>query len=168
MATVRGEMIALLLPLVVYLLAGYLSAPDDVKLEATRHVSSERVSPNSDVVVTVTVTNRGSSLEEVSLEDVLPADLKIRVGLNRHLIRLSKDASYTFSYTVYGPRGGYGFETVKAQIKDPLGVTSREVQMEAKGQLFIFPPLTRLRHVTIRPRRTRVYAGMFPARCPPE
>ena len=164
MATVRGEMIALLLPLVVYLLAGFLSMTDEAKLEATRHLSAERVSPNADVIVTVTVTNHGSHLEEVILEDVLPADLKIRVDLNRHLVRLPKGDSYTFSYTVYGPRGGYGFETVNAQIKNPLGVTSREVQIEAKGQLFIFPPLTRLRHVTIRPRRTRVYAGMIPAR----
>jgi uncharacterized protein (DUF58 family) len=30
--------------------------------------------------------------------------------------------------------------------------------------LFIFPPLTRLRHVAIHPRRTKVYAGMIPAR----
>jgi uncharacterized protein (DUF58 family) len=36
--------------------------------------------------------------------------------------------------------------------------------MEAKGQLFIFPPVTRLRHVAIHPRRTKVYAGSIPAR----
>jgi uncharacterized protein (DUF58 family) len=164
MATVRGGMIALSLPLVVYLLAGFLLIPDTIKLEATRHLSAEQVTPNADVTVTVTITNRGSDLDEVLIEDVLPADLNIRLHHTRHLIRLPKDSTYTFSYVVYGPRGGYGFETVKAEIKDILAVTSREVQMEAKGQLFVFPPLTRLRHVAIRPRRTRVYAGTIPAR----
>jgi len=162
--TVRGEFIALALPFVVYLLAGFLRSPDEIKLEATRHLSNERASPNSDIVVTVTVMNRGSHLEEVLLEDVVPVDLSLRVGLSRHLLTLPKGASYTFTYTVSGPRGGYGFENISAKVNDHLAVTSRRVQIEAKGQLFVFPPVMRLRRVAIRPRRTRVYAGSIPAR----
>src|SRR5687767_12715159 len=163
-ATVRGEFIALALPFVVYLLAGFLFTPEQLKLEATRHLSVERTSPHTDVVVTVIVNNRGSTIEEVLLEDAVPADLMIRSGLSRHLVRLAKGGSYNFSYTVSGPRGGYGFEFVRAKVNDHLAATSREFQIEAKGQLFVFPPLTRLRHVAIRPRRTRVYAGSIPAR----
>lgn len=163
-ATVRGEFVALALPLVVYLLTGFIFSSENIQLEATRHLSAERVSPNSEVVVTMTLTNHGSHLEEVLIEDVLPADLTMRVPLNRHLIRLPKDQSFTFTYTVTGPRGGYGFEKVRAEVKDSLGVTSRTVEIEAKGQLFVFPPVTRLRHVAIRPRRTKVYAGTIPAR----
>lgn len=163
-ATVRGEFIALALPLAMYLLAGYLFSPDEVKLEATRHLSAERTSPNSEVTVTLTVTNRGSHLDELLLEDIVPAELQIRFAHSRRLIRLPKDSSFTFSYRVAGPRGGHGFEAVRAKVNDFLRVTSREVQIEAKGQLFIFPPVMRLRHVAIRPRRTRVYAGSIPAR----
>src|SRR5215203_342443 len=137
-AAVRGEFIALALPFVVYLLAGFLFAPDKIQLEATRHLSTERTSPNTEIDVTVTVTNRGSHLEEVLLDDVVPADLKVRVGQSRHLIRLPKNSTYTFTYKVAGPRGGYGFEMVKAKVNDHLRMTSREVQIEAKGQLFIF------------------------------
>jgi len=164
MATVRGELIALALPFVVYMLTGYLFTPDKIKLEASRHLSTERASPNADVLVTLTITNRGSHLEEVLIEDVIPQNLELRLSHSRHLIRLPKNGTYTFSYTVTGPRGGYGFETVKAKVNESLAVTSKEVQLEAKGQLFIFPPVTRLRHVAIRPRRTRVYAGSIPAR----
>ena len=171
-ASVRSDFIVLALPFVVYLLAGYLFTPDEVKLEATRHLSMERTSPNAEVTVTVTITNRGSHLEEVLLEDVVPADLRVRFtstslsagSPNRHLIQLPKDATYTFSYKVAGPRGSYGFEKVRAQVSDHLRLISREVQMEAKGQLFVFPPVLRLRHVAIHPRRTRVYAGSIPAR----
>ena len=164
MVSVRGEFIALALPVVTYLLAGLLRAPDDVQLEATRHLSVERVSPNEDVVVTVTVVNRGALLEEVFLDDLLPAGLIVRFGHSRHLMRLAKGASFTFAYTVSGLRGGYGFEALSATVNDPLAVTSRWSRVEAKGQLFVFPPVTRLRHVAIRPRRTRVYAGSIPAR----
>ncbi|HJR80696.1 MAG TPA: DUF58 domain-containing protein [Anaerolineales bacterium] len=163
-ATVRGDLLSLALPFVVYLLAGFLSSPNETQLEATRHLSTERTAPQTAVVVTVTITNRGSHLEEVFLEDKIPEDLTIRSGFHRHLLTLAKGASFTFSYTVSGPRGGYGFEKILARVNDHLAVTNRIVQVEAKGMLFIFPPVLRLRHVAIRPRRTRVYAGTIPAR----
>ena len=161
---VSGGIFALLLPILVYLLAGFLSSPDEIKLEATRHLDTERIAPHAETLVTVTITNRGSHLEDVTIEDVLPDGLRIASLHSRHLIRLPKDSSYTFSYSVTGPRGGYGFEKVRAVVKDSLGMTSREVRLDARGQLFIFPPVTRLRHVAIHPRRTKVYAGTIPAR----
>jgi len=163
-AAVQGAFLALALPLVTYLLIGYLQAPEKVKLEATRHLSAERVTPNSDVNVTVTVINRGPSLEEVLIEDVLPVGLSVRSGFRRHLLRLAKGESYTFTYTVSGPRGGYVFEMLDASVNDHLSVSGFRVQVEAKGRLFVLPPVTRIRQVAIRPRRTRVYAGMIPAR----
>jgi len=178
--TLRGEFLALALPLVTYLLMGYLQAPEQVKLEAIRQLSVERTSPDSNVDVTVTITNRGSSLEEILLEDILPSGLTVRsevstpdagspqsaqrFGTSRHLLRLAKGESYTFGYTVSGPRGGYVFEALQASINDHLAVGSSTVRVEAKGRLFVLPPVTRVRHIAIRPRRTRVYAGTIPAR----
>jgi uncharacterized protein (DUF58 family) len=163
-AMVQGEFIALALPLVAYLLVGFLMAPEKIRLEATRHLSGERVSPNSEVDVTVTVTNLSSSLEEVLLEDVLPPGLTVRSGFSRHMVRLAKGDSYTFRYTVSGPRGAYVFEALEIGVNDPLAVSSTRVRLGAKGRLFVLPPVTRIRQVAIRPRRTRVYAGTIPAR----
>ena len=170
MIAVQGAFLALALPLVAYLVVGYLQAPEQIKLGATRHLSAERVSPNANVDVTVTVTNHGSGLEEILLEDVLPAGLTIHsespsaVKTNRHLLRLAKGESYTFGYTVSGPRGGYVFEGLDVQVRDHLAVSSSKVRIEAKGRLFVLPPVTRVRNIAIRPRRTRVYAGIIPAR----
>lgn len=162
--TVHGEFITLALPLVAYLLIGYLQSSEKIQLGATRHLSIERAAPDQDVDVTVTVTNRGSSLDELLLEDVIPAELTVRSGQSRHLLRLANGASYTFAFTVAGPRGAYVFEGLEAQINDHLALTRSKVRVEAKGRLFILPPLTRVRNVVIRPRRTRVYAGTIPAR----
>jgi uncharacterized repeat protein (TIGR01451 family) len=164
MATVHGGFITLALPLVAYLLIGYLQTPEEIKLEATRHLSLERATPNQDVNVTVTVTNRGSSLEEVLLTDLIPAGLTVRSGSSRHWLRLAKGETYTFAYTACGPRGGYGFEALEAQVNDHLAVSRSKVRAEAKGHLFVLPPVTRVRNISIRPRRTRVYAGTIPAR----
>ncbi|HEX9330620.1 MAG TPA: DUF58 domain-containing protein, partial [Anaerolineales bacterium] len=162
--TVQGKFLALALPIVVYLLVGYVQTPDKIKLEATRHLNAERTSPNSDVDVTVTVTNHGSSLEEILLEDILPPGLTVRSGFSRHLLRLAKGESYTLAYTVSGPRGGYVFEALEARVNDHLAVSSAKVRVVAKGRLFVLPPVTHIHHIAIRPRRTRVYAGTIPAR----
>ena len=163
-ATVKGEFIALALPLVTYLIVGYLQSPEKIKLEARRHLSVERTSPNANVDVTVTLINHGTPLEEVLLSDVLPAGLTVRSGFSRHLLRLAQGESYTFAYTVSGPRGGYVFEALEGKINDHLAVSSLKVRVEAKGRLFVLPPVTRIRNIAIRPRRTRVYAGTIPAR----
>jgi uncharacterized protein (DUF58 family) len=162
--SLQGELIALALPLVSYLLVGYLQAPEKITLEATRQLSIERVAPNQDVEVTVTVTNHGPGLEEVLLDDLVPPGLAVRDKASRHLVRLAGGESYTFAYTVSGPRGGYVFEGLGAWVNDHLAVRNSSLRVEAKGRLFILPPVTRLRHIAIRPRRTRVYAGTIPAR----
>ena len=162
--TVHGEFIALALPLVAYLLLGYLMSPENIKLEANRHLSAERVSPNSDVEVTVIIKNLGSTLEDVLVEDRLPAGLTVRSGFSRHLLRLKSGDSYTFRYTVSGARGAYVFQGLEARVHDPLAVSSSRIRVEAKARLFVLPSVTRIRQVVIRPRRTRVYAGTIPAR----
>mgnify|MGYP000459843441 CR=1 FL=1 len=163
-STVHGEFITLALPLVVYLLVGYLQSAEKIQLEATRHLSLERAAPNQDVDVTVTVSNRGADLDELLLADVVPAELTVRSAQSRHLLRLASGGSYTFAYTVSGPRGAHVFEVLEAHVNDPLAVTRSKVRVEAKGRLFVLPPLTRVRNIVIRPRRTRVYAGTIPAR----
>ena len=161
---VQGELIALALPLVAYLLIGYLQAPEQILLEATRRLEAERISPNADVEVTVTVHNRGSNLEEVLLADILPPGLTVSFGHTRHLLGLKPGASYRFTYTVAGPRGAYVFEGLNVRASDALGVRGSSVRVEARGRLFVLPPVTPVRNVTIRPRRTRVHSGMIPAR----
>jgi uncharacterized protein (DUF58 family) len=164
MLTVQGEILALALPLVTYLLIGYLQTPENIKLQATRQLSAERVPPNTNVDVTVTLTNHGSSLEEVLLEDLVPEGLTVNSGFSRHMVRLGKGESYSFTYTASGPRGGYVFEPLQVSVRDTIAVSSADFLVEAKGRLFVLPPVTRIRPVAIRPRRTRVYAGSIPAR----
>ena len=162
--TLQGEFIALALPLVSYLLIGYLQVPERIALEATRQLSIERAVPNQDVELTVTVTNPGSSIEEILINDLIPPGLKVRDKASRHLVRLASGESYTFAYIVSGPRGGYVFNGLDVQVNDHLAVRRFKVRVEAKGRLFVLPPVMRLRHIAIRPRRTRVYAGSIPAR----
>ena len=126
---VQGEFIALALPLVAYLLIGFLRAPEQIALEATRHIAAERISPHAGVDVTIRLINQGETLEEVLLEDLLPAGLSVRSGSTYHLLRLTKGESYTFHYTVAGPRGAYVFEGLEARLSDTLAVRSASARV---------------------------------------
>jgi uncharacterized protein (DUF58 family) len=162
--TLRGELLALLIPPALYLLAGYLRGPEEIRLEVSRELSTERALPGMDVQVSTTIRNRGGILEEVLLEDVLPEGLILNEGSARSLTTLPPGGTHILRYTVSGPRGGYGFEGLVVRASDQLGIAGRKAKVPAASRLWIFPPVTRVRQVTIRPRRTRVYAGSIPAR----
>ncbi|MBC7875817.1 MAG: DUF58 domain-containing protein [Anaerolineales bacterium] len=162
--TLRGELIALAIPFMLYLFFGFWSAPEKLDLLIERTLSIDRVTPNTDVVVTLTVTNHGADIEELLLDEKISPRLMFRIGSPRHLIRLTKGSSRTFSYTIAGPRGTYVFDSVNVTATESLGLIRREQSFATNKKLFIFPEVKRLKYVAIHPRRTRVYAGTIPAR----
>jgi uncharacterized protein (DUF58 family) len=162
--TLRGGLLALAVPVVLYLLAGLWFAPGPIQLEIQRTISSERAAPDSPVQVTLTVHNNGSGLENVILEDVLPPELTVRNGSNHHILRLPSGQSFSWKYDISGPRGYYGFTGLMVETIDPFGILQRMHHYPVPGQLFILPPVMRMHRVAIRPRRTNVYAGTIPAR----
>ena len=164
LATLHGEFVGLALPFVAYLLVGFWRAPDEIKLEVYRTLSTERAVPGEDVVVTVDVTNKDADIEELLLEDICSPKLTVRSGSPRHLLSLKKGESYSWTYTINGPRGSYLFGGIKVQAMDYFGVRPSRQQVQVRSELFIFPPLTRLKYIKIRTRRTRVYSGTIPAR----
>ena len=164
LATLHGEFVGLALPFVVYLLVGFWRAPDEIKLDVHRTLSTERAAPGEDVLVTVDVTNQGADIEELLLEDGCSPNLTVSNGSPQHLLSLKKGESYSWTYIVNGPRGGYPFDGVMVEAMDHFGVRPSKQQVPARSELFVFPPLTRLKYVTIHTRRTRVYSGSIPAR----
>lgn len=162
--SLRGEFIALAIPFMLYLLVGFWNAPETLDLHIQRKLSVDRTTPNSAVVVTLTVTNRGADIEELFLDEKISSRLIVRLGSPRHLLRLAKGSSHTFTYTVAGPRGSYSFESLFAAATESSGLIRREQTIRSTGKLFIFPEVRRLKRVSIRPRKTRVYAGAIPGR----
>ncbi|HEU5102773.1 MAG TPA: DUF58 domain-containing protein [Roseiflexaceae bacterium] len=164
LGAVRGEIVALALPLLVYAGAALLGRPEAPKLEATRLFSAERVARGTPVTVSVSIANLGARPATVRLEDQVPPQLMLVEGQTRLLTRLAPGASAELEYIVVGERGVYQFPGVQASVEDPLGLFRATALFHSTGQLFIVPEVSRLRRVEIRPRRTHVYAGQIPAR----
>jgi uncharacterized protein (DUF58 family) len=164
LVTLRGGLLALAIPVVLYLLAGLWRAPGEIHLEIIRTLSRERSAAGEPVTVVLTARNTGPGLEEIVLEDVLPFGLQVREGSIRHLLSLPAGQSFSWNYSVCGPRGCYAFSEVEARATDSFGLIKSRRSFHAAGQLFILPPVKRMRRVAIRPRRTNVFSGTIPAR----
>jgi uncharacterized protein (DUF58 family) len=164
LGTVRGEIVALALPLLVYAGAALLERPEAPQLEARRSFSAERVASGAPVVVSLSIANLGARTATMLLEDQVPRQLTLVAGQARLLTQLAPGAKAELEYTVVGERGVYQFPGVQASVEDALGLFRATALFHATGQIFIVPDVVRLRRVEIRPRRTNVYAGQIPAR----
>jgi uncharacterized protein (DUF58 family) len=162
--TLRGDILTLSIPLVIYLLAGLLRAPQEINLKVERKLSLERTGADTPVQVSLRITNAGGTLDDVLITDKLLPRLKILDGSARHLLHLAKGQTVNLTYTVSGPRGYYPFPGLQVEARDHFGLVSRETTIPTPGQLFVLPSVLRLKQIAIRTRKTRVYSGSIPAR----
>jgi uncharacterized protein (DUF58 family) len=164
LALLDGRLLALALPLLAYLLAALAHGPYEVRLRAHRSFSTDRAQAGDRVEVTLAVRNEGRRLEEVLVIDRLPPGLELAAGRPGGLASLEPGGELETFYTVQVTRGGLGFDEIEAEASDLLGLFRRRVTVPAPGQLLVTPRIVKLRSVTIRPLRTRSYAGPVPAR----
>jgi uncharacterized protein (DUF58 family) len=162
--TLSGELLALTVPLVVYLLAALLHSPTQPQLTLARTLSVTGVPADTPVEVTLTLTNAGDRVEEVWVRDRIPEGLRVEEGETELYTTLAPGASLDLVYTVRGPRGSYRFRTVDVVSWEHLGLIRRQRRFEAPKHLLVLPEVLRLQHLEIRPLRTRGYAGPIPSR----
>jgi uncharacterized protein (DUF58 family) len=163
-ASRNGGLLALALPFMIYLGVSLLFDPGPLDLRVERRIDPERASANSEIQVEVSITNLGSYLEEVLLEDVIPPDLDLLDGHTSLLTEMAPNATVKIEYRLVGKRGIHNFQELNAKARDRLGLSRRKQAFPANGQVFILPFVPRLKRIAIRPRQTRVYSGMIPAR----
>lgn len=164
LGTLRGDMLVLAIPLLVYAGAALLGRPEPPQLSATRSFSAQRLASGEPAQVSVSITNLGALPTTVLLEDQLPQRLALIEGQPRLLTTIAPGDSAQLEYTVTGERGVYQFPGLQASVEDQLGLFHATIPLSAPGQIFVVPEMIRLRRIEIRPRRTHVYSGQIPAR----
>ncbi len=164
LAMLRGPIILLALPPVIYLTAALLCGPGELHLTARRSLGAECVAEGRPVTVELTVTNDGGRLELVRIEDTLPRQLRVVEGTRSLLTSLKPGESVTLTYRVAGRRGDVQFGPARVTASDVLNLFSREIALETPERLTVMCEAKYLRRVKIRPRFTRAYSGPVPAR----
>ncbi|MGD9403694.1 MAG: DUF58 domain-containing protein [Anaerolineae bacterium] len=164
LANREGRLLALAVPLVVYLGASLLYGPEKPQLQVTRSFSSESAALGRPVVVRLEVVNEGPDLEQVLIEDLIPSSIEVVEGQSSVLTALPSSGTVELEYTLLGKRGSHEFQNVRATACDHLGLFQHQVTYPTSERLVIMPDILKLRHLAIRPLRTRAYAGPVPAR----
>lgn len=162
--SLNGALLALAIPLVVYLGAGLATQPSALALRAERTLSSGHLAHGTPLEVRITITNGAVAQERLLLEDLVPDGMELVDGEARLLTALAPGEAATLAYTLRAPRGAYAFGGVRATVSDPTGLFTQRVVLDAPGQVFVLPEVIQLRQVQVRPRRTRIYSGQVPAR----
>ena len=164
LASLRGSMLVLAMPLIIYLASGLLQGPRGIDLRVRRHFDNERVQEGQPFEITVDITNQGSKLESVLLEETLPARLTLIDGSTKMITSLATNESVTLTYTVRARRGLYSLPGLRVNGSDYLNLYRASTEYPGKQQIFVLPAVEKLPSVAIRPQRTRVYSGQIPAR----
>lgn len=159
-----GELLAFMMPFLVYLGAGFIYGPDRVRLKASRTLSDDRVSQGAPVIVRLEIINEGSRLEEVFLEELAPIPFKPIDGVTSLLTSLEPGETVQWEYALRASRGHYWFQGIRARVSDHLGLINTEESLQAEARFMVLPPTVKLKRIAIRPRKTKVYSGFIPAR----
>ena len=164
LAALNGNAIALAIPFVAYLGWSVLRRPTNLRMSAMRSLSLDRVSHGRPVEVAVTVTNDGDHVTEARIDDPIAPGLELVDGTTSVIATLGPGGQVEFRYTVQGQRGEYRFRDVQVDATDSSGLFHHHLELSTRTTLVVVPNTQKLRRITIRPPRTRGFAGPIPAR----
>ncbi len=164
LVTVNGRVLALVVPLLLYLAVGAICGPRQARVRVVRRSTGERTSDGSLIHVRLEVTNEGPPAEEALIADLVPEELEIVAGSPRLLRPLPTGAVAELDYTLRAARGAHPFPGVEVTVSEPLDLFHARYSGQDPQPLNVTPRVFKLRRLALRPQRTLAHAGPFPAR----
>ena len=162
----NGDLIWMALPFLAYLGLGILQSPaiGEIHLLATRSIEKKGTDRNATIVVSVTVSNQGTTLVQIGLSDPLQPGMSLIEGrIKQHLI-LQAGENALFQYTFRSERGIFAWKTIRTVVSDPFGLIKVELELPAEARIQVHPELNKFRPFPLRPQNTLHSAGSIPAR----
>ena len=186
LATQRGELAALAMPLLVYLGVALWYAPTHSAGKASpvgspeshpaapQHLNSpihgERVLNRAHirlgqpVEMQIHLTNQGPAIEEMRLMAALPPGIQLAAGRQQAHISLEIGESAHLEATLLARRGEFQFGALSGEISETFGLFSSRFEIALPGRLSVDPEGETLRSFVLRPPQTRGFGGPVPAR----
>jgi uncharacterized protein (DUF58 family) len=162
--TVNSELIALALPLMIYLVVAVFFAPGNQKLKVIRTMSTDRITQGMDFTISLQVTNENGRIEELHLAELSSFQVQNLEGETSKVAPLDIGESLSYEYTIRGWRGSYRFKGLSARILDPFGIFEIREQLPASGEVLVYPEVISLKPIPIRPPQTKGFTGPIPSR----
>jgi len=160
-----GQLIALSLPFVLYMMVFLLLQPSSSKppLEIERHLSGTRIEEGGKIEVVLTVVNHGAPIPSLGLTENFPPGIEVTEGETSCLRSLGTEERTTLTYTLRSARGVHQLPGVDVKIWKWLALTPQSVFLPHEDHFIALPQAEIIDDIEIRPQRTRAYAGMVRA-----
>lgn len=163
-ALLRGEMVILAIPLIVYVCAAVLQRPAEVRLWVRREITPEYASQGTPITVRLTLVNEGPEIDELAVHDTLPPGVHHLDGEMSEVTFLEAQGRIELEYTVEAQRGAYDSYEARIAARDFLGFFEHAQWYRTPARLVVHPRYPKLDRVRIRPPQTRGFAGPIAAR----
>ncbi len=159
LASRQGALVALALPLALYIAASLLRMPEKIRLQAARSFEKESVTAGMPVKVKLTITNTGPALEELRVTQPSPEGLRPAEEEKPVFLTLNPGEQVEWTATLTGARGRHTLPPLQVRALDTLGVFPIDLEVPALARLTVLPEVLRLKRIPIRPTQTRPYPG---------
>jgi uncharacterized protein (DUF58 family) len=164
LATLNGVLLALAIPLILFILTGLLYGPRSPQLKIEQNLTRDRSAIGAEVGLSIRVTNLGQRLEEVHLSQLAPGSLEVIKGERIALAMLDTKKTIELNLTLSGKRGKHVFPDILVSVGEHFNLWRKQTKFELEPTLVVLPRALPLKKVEIRPRRTRGYSGQIPTR----
>ena len=164
MAGLHGMDILLAVPLLVYLGAAVLAAPEKTRFAAQRQVGAHTVEQDVLLPIQVSLTNEGAGADELFVQDFPPQTIRGLQGRTNLLAPLKSGETVGLDYSIRPGRGSMAFETTQVIIGEHFGLFQRKADLPTPGNILALPGSHYLHSLAIRPQHTRGFSGPIPSR----
>lgn len=156
---VESSILILAIPLLVYLLTAVAYAPGEQKIKVERSLSTDRVTEGMAVTVYLEIRNEGSRMDQLILPDLTGYDFEILSGDPCLAAQLNPGEQVSHEFAFEAKRGRYQFDRLPIATVDPFGLIAFQEEIAVKGELTVFPQITELKSIQIKPAQTKGFAG---------
>ncbi len=162
--TLKSSVVILAIPLMAYLFAAIFRRPEALNLTITREIYPDFAPQGAPITVTVTVLNEGSLIDELLVDDILPAGITKIDGKSSIISALETQGKIKLEYTIEAQRGEYRGIEVAVYAADFLRFFELSFIYRTALHLIVHPHYPKLDRIKIRPPQTHGFAGPIPAR----
>jgi len=157
----NGSIVAAAVPLLLFVSVRMLGSPRSVGNDVviTRSIGQLRATEADEIDVEIALANHGSTLPLLAVTDAPPAGLPPTDGHVQWIGRLPTAGTGTIAYTVRADRGLHAFGDIRVRTWSPWSLATWEGAVRQNAEVKVHPRYEPLDPITIRPRRTRAFAG---------
>jgi len=150
----NGNLLALAMPFLIYLIVGLTLTPNAMTLVASRTIDRPGAIAGESIETRLVIENRGNALVNLYLKDSLASSLDIVHGSATQRLSLSAGEMTELTYSFKAARGVYSWRAIRACASDPFGLFELELDVPALGEILVRPAPVSIRSAVLESRFT--------------